>query len=1592
MDPDIRDTDSPGLKKKHNQLKRKLKHQLRQDGVLLYEEPYTLPDGSVDMDELADLAVVYSEILDDDIDAILNCLELIQVSAVMRLLEQQGIRMSEHFDERSSRTASSLIVKDNADKTPVLHLASDTVITEEAESDSQAGTPASLPPQVLPSQGYAAEIEDFDFPPSPAVRNTEKKSYPQQDDSANFPPPPQVSDTELVLPPTDLIQDEVTGPHHDIVPDAPHSNEFSMLLPSMEDLERKFASSRESSDILHTPVISPVETQAPPSLTKVVSTDMLVPSSGKSFAAFHLIPSSSEAPIVPPRPRATFESNVEISDMDEDRLSDVRSIGRLSIDSQRDTVSPTTETDLEDSQLVMPPPPLNAIKYTTDSDTEYEQDGMPFGFGDSDESDDEESEYEPDTESITDVQSISGASDGNISQTKTIPSVHESTESDDSSAPSVPSTSQSLIPEIPEEQEINILAEKLAKNLSDHMRNANRDNSLKQSPQIHSQSAQALRAPVGIDKPLPPLRLSNSNSNSALEAGPDSFRQSNDKKIQKSNLTPVTVTQGSNKRVADPNQAERVPSMAEAVRRSTSRVSSNLRQNSSKSWSQMGGRVRIRTALSLSKHQTTQVGRKKWSPYYAQIKGNMLLLLRTTHDNSAAVADLHLHDADRSYIIEGCLCQNIEHEGVFNTFAVGLKEGLVLHVMVNDSEIVSKWVRALHSAAALYEGRSTDIQQCAGVLKDKLARHHEALVLARNKNAECQANPTINKHLRNSLLWKFEMELLTTFRLECFLSAIDSDSKSPSQAGMFAEISENTKELLDELGDFCRHCTGLMMVLGPLYAKIRPKAKKPKSLFGRRKSGAAANPNEISMEASPRRLSRKSNRPHTETVEHVDQPTLATKKIESGDSDGWDMARFVRVVTPDGKKIDIPRFPKMRIRELLRQLSGEISGNALTWYLGLERSANALPLLATAIVEQGALYFLHEKPVHDVHITRPPYGSFGFEFTASNGLVMVTQVDPQGAAHYHGLNAGDVIIEINGADTRKDLELAVHQLQSEYQAAMRIIPSNRLAQQTDAALKREIDFSLLLHMVPPPPTITEPLEDLVLPSPGDFGLDYRSNTSNQIPNQKQQQYDLDDSDIDDAIRRLFSDCGETNLLSKEMQATLPSPESGKRKKTWQLQARIYELLDTETAYVGDLDLFIDRFVDPVLAEKCATRREKRILQGCYFHEMIALHQQFAADMNECIESPAAMYRQRADAHLVGGKVPQTRNSGATLPNGTISLLAPIDEGVGDLNGGEATGNLTRHTSNGHQKSNEQLNKTPVRRSSLSVARPPRTPSGAPVTQESYIGVIASLYAVGELFEKRLSNFKHVYSDFIVHQSRAQTVLNAETNSKLKEFLSKRIPGPEITKQIDSYMIKPVQRLTKYPLLLRDIMKDIDKDTKIDKEIKPISSAFDRAMDLATYINEFRNIAQALTVCISVPRMRTMTRRIDAVWLNPFDDRGKSITVKKLAFPELTMLAFEECLIVLRRPGPREYEWLLTIPSSKLDCFAIDTIPGVQKTTIKAFGDKAWVLSNAAPEEGPGPASLPQFVLACSDVESRQGAINAIKESAQRLLSTQTVAV
>ncbi|KAM6985164.1 rho guanine nucleotide exchange factor TIAM1-like [Aplochiton taeniatus] len=113
-----------------------------------------------------------------------------------------------------------------------------------------------------------------------------------------------------------------------------------------------------------------------------------------------------------------------------------------------------------------------------------------------------------------------------------------------------------------------------------------------------------------------------------------------------------------------------------------------------------------------------------------------------------------------------------------------------------------------------------------------------------------------------------------------------------------------------------------------------------------------------------------------------------------------------------------------------------------------------------------------------------------------------------------------------------------------------------------------------------------------------------------------------------------------------------------------------------------------------------------------------------------------------------------------------------------------------------------------------------------------------LFSLGGSFLYYADRFK-IYSAFCASHTKVPKVLaKAKTDPEFKAFLAERNPRQQHSSTLESYLIKPIQRVLKYPLLLRELHSlthpDSDEHYHLDVAVKAMNK-------VASHINEMQKL-------------------------------------------------------------------------------------------------------------------------------------------------------
>ncbi|XP_068456966.1 rho guanine nucleotide exchange factor TIAM1 isoform X2 [Clinocottus analis] len=113
-----------------------------------------------------------------------------------------------------------------------------------------------------------------------------------------------------------------------------------------------------------------------------------------------------------------------------------------------------------------------------------------------------------------------------------------------------------------------------------------------------------------------------------------------------------------------------------------------------------------------------------------------------------------------------------------------------------------------------------------------------------------------------------------------------------------------------------------------------------------------------------------------------------------------------------------------------------------------------------------------------------------------------------------------------------------------------------------------------------------------------------------------------------------------------------------------------------------------------------------------------------------------------------------------------------------------------------------------------------------------------LFSLGGSFLYYADRFK-IYSAFCASHTKVPKVLaKAKTDPDFKAFLAERNPRQQHSSTLESYLIKPIQRVLKYPLLIRELYSLTDPDSEEHYHLDVAMKAMNK---VASHINEMQKL-------------------------------------------------------------------------------------------------------------------------------------------------------
>nr|XP_021504633.1 T-lymphoma invasion and metastasis-inducing protein 2 isoform X4 [Meriones unguiculatus] len=268
-----------------------------------------------------------------------------------------------------------------------------------------------------------------------------------------------------------------------------------------------------------------------------------------------------------------------------------------------------------------------------------------------------------------------------------------------------------------------------------------------------------------------------------------------------------------------------------------------------------------------------------------------------------------------------------------------------------------------------------------------------------------------------------------------------------------------------------------------------------------------------------------------------------------------------------------------------------------------------------------------------------------------------------------------------------------------------------------------------------------------------------------------------------------------------------------------------------------------------------------------------------------------------------------------------------------------------------------------------------------------------LFSLGGSFLYYADHFK-LYSGFCANHSKVQKVLErAKTDKAFKAFLDARNPTKQHSSTLESYLIKPVQRVLKYPLLLKELVSLTDHESEEHYHLTEALKAMEK---VASHINEMQKIYEDYGTVfdqlvaeqsgtekeVTELSMGELLMHSTVSWLNPFLSLGKArkdIELTVFVFKRAVILVYKEnCKLKKKLPSnsrpahnsadldPFKFRWLIPISALQV---RLGNTGGTENNSI-------WELIHTKSETEGRPETI--FQLCCSDSESKTSIVKVIR--------------
>ncbi|XP_038076162.1 protein still life, isoform SIF type 1-like isoform X2 [Patiria miniata] len=923
------------------------------------------------------------------------------------------------------------------------------------------------------------------------------------------------------------------------------------------------------------------------------------------------------------------------------------------------------------------------------------------------------------------------------------------------------------------------------------------------------------------------------------------------------------------------------------------------------------GWLQCKSLLVQKKKRVERATSRKWKEYWVCLKGTMLLFY---HCENKTAPDENI-EPKHILVVEGGIAQAIpEHPKRDNIFCLSTAFGDA-YLLQSQSQIeLENWITGIHSACASALARQHGKDDTIRLLKSEIHKRESKVEseTKMKKMAELQLSVVTQAKNRQAIVnqiaqWDQNLERfhLELYRLRCYMASLQG-SELPNPKTLLACVSKPTKHTLAKLDFFSvSSFHALVSARNPMGLQGRfskPRSKKQKGLFGtlkRSSKGATALAADAARlaeshdkttappaqfeESDQKQLENDDEKSKTTPISQMFEKQMQEERSKDKTlSEELIEGALVKVLLPDNQSTMVTLRPGMTVQDLLISSCVNRQMDYHNYYVKFNQAMRfgaefKIPD-KNAILEKEKFDEIEicTKCIHQVELYQFNENmDFGFTVEAELGddaeredqlCVFISEIEKGGLAYHQDLHVGDELLCIQGRVVCDlDMLFIENLLQTSFSVMLTVRSSRTVFAQTQAMLDTNKYIDQLT--CPPPPSqnrLTDDMIDLlIIPAPNSYEESDVSDTSL-----------ISTSNGPSPLRYMY------DPVEEERQ----SQERAKQEEAQRAQDSVKHPKQIEQLLKG-VEQITDfcRTMDPPGREEEEGRggAEEREGEGRLIDDATILLQSAQKLRKVILELQDTERAYVKDLNLLVTRYLEPLQSEAFLTADEIdALFGNIKEIIKFqtvfLKGIEDSTDVPEYDSFSNPAQFKRI-----------------------------------LFSLGGAFLYYMDHFK-LYSSFCACHSRSQKILDpARGNKALMEFLEARNPKNQHSSSLASYLIKPIQRVLKYPLLLHEMRSQLDNNSEehyhLSQAHKGMSQVAGHINDMMRVHEEYGDVFDGLVseqyhvkkelvgTKVADLAMDDLVLYNSALWLNSQDDLGK---VKRGKDPEVIVFVFRPAVVII----------------------------------------------------------------------------------------------